>query len=437
MKSKAIKSIFWLTLDKSLRLFVGLYISVWLAKYLGPEKFGTLSYCIAFCSVFMAIIQLGLRNIFVRDILQNPDKEKEILGSSSFLILAAGIVCFTLICSVNAVIHAHEGLIRYLIYIIGAGSLFQSYHVISYYFDSKVESKYAVIASNLVYVIMSITKLYLLFAKADLECFALVILFEQILTFLFMHISLASRGEKIIKWKLSMQKSKSLIKDSYPFALSSILVILYMRVDQIMLKYLTDEEGLGYYSIVVRLTEITFFIPTILQTVLMPRLIKYCDDRGERHYYKMLSSVFSMVAVPMAVGALLISLLSSYLVPYIYGQEYEYSGFLLSIHIWLVIPVGISMIKSIDIVRLNATKVHLSTTLVGLCINLVLNFALIPVIGVVGASVASLLSYMYVAIGSNFIFDILKPVGGSMFKGMLTPVSNIKYLIKNRNEIFY
>ncbi|MDE5124445.1 MAG: oligosaccharide flippase family protein, partial [Trichodesmium sp. St19_bin1] len=72
----------WLLGDKFLRMGFGLLIGVWVARYLGPEKFGLLNYAIAFVSLFNVFATLGLNNIVVRELVRKPSEKGEILGTS-------------------------------------------------------------------------------------------------------------------------------------------------------------------------------------------------------------------------------------------------------------------------------------------------------------------------------------------------------------------
>jgi len=82
---KYFKNTSWLLVEKLLRIFVGLFVGVWIARYLGPENFGILSYSQSFVAIFSVIATLGLDNIVVRDLLNEKKKINIILGTSFWL----------------------------------------------------------------------------------------------------------------------------------------------------------------------------------------------------------------------------------------------------------------------------------------------------------------------------------------------------------------
>src|ERR1051325_10626811 len=80
----------WLLADRILRLGVGLFVGVWVARYLGPEQFGLYNYALAFAGLFGAFATLGLDSIVVRDIVSNPANKNEVLGTAFVLKLIGG-----------------------------------------------------------------------------------------------------------------------------------------------------------------------------------------------------------------------------------------------------------------------------------------------------------------------------------------------------------
>lgn len=80
----------WLLADRTLRLFVSLLVGVWIARYLGPEEFGLLSFAIAYVGMFATVGTLGLRDIVVRDIVRNEGCVRKTIGTSFVMRVLAG-----------------------------------------------------------------------------------------------------------------------------------------------------------------------------------------------------------------------------------------------------------------------------------------------------------------------------------------------------------
>ena len=68
------KNTSWLFAEKILRMFVGLFVGIWVARYLGPEQFGLFSYAQSFVGLFTAMATLGLDGIVVRELVKDESR---------------------------------------------------------------------------------------------------------------------------------------------------------------------------------------------------------------------------------------------------------------------------------------------------------------------------------------------------------------------------
>src|SRR3989338_7871856 len=94
MRVHLIANLNWLMLDNIFRLVGGVLVGVWIARYLGVEQYGLLSYALSFVSLFGAVAKLGLDRVVVRDIVRQPEEVGKILGTVFWLKLFAGIIAF-------------------------------------------------------------------------------------------------------------------------------------------------------------------------------------------------------------------------------------------------------------------------------------------------------------------------------------------------------
>ena len=97
---KIIANISWLFADKIFHLGMGLVVGVWVARYLGPEQYGVINFATAFVALFATFSSLGLQNIVVRDLVQNPEDAEVTLGTAAVLHLFGGLVAFGLVVAV-------------------------------------------------------------------------------------------------------------------------------------------------------------------------------------------------------------------------------------------------------------------------------------------------------------------------------------------------
>src|SRR5215203_3858568 len=94
---KYLQNISWLFFEKMLTLFVGMLVSIYVARYLQPEQFGLLNYAISFVGIFSAVSALGLDQIIVRELAKSPLRNNELLGTGFVLRLSGFVVLLVLI----------------------------------------------------------------------------------------------------------------------------------------------------------------------------------------------------------------------------------------------------------------------------------------------------------------------------------------------------
>lgn len=68
MKTQLLVNLNWLFADKIVRLVGGLFVGVWVARYLGPDLFGVFSYALAFVAMFGAVSRLGMDQVVIRGV---------------------------------------------------------------------------------------------------------------------------------------------------------------------------------------------------------------------------------------------------------------------------------------------------------------------------------------------------------------------------------
>ena len=238
----------WLFADKVFRLGVGLFVGVWVARYLGPDRFGLLNYAIAFTSLFNALATLGLDGIVVRELVKSAERNDVLLGSAFGLKLIGAIITFAVVTIAISIVRPRDTLTLWLVALSAGGFIFQSLNVIDLYFQSRLQSKYTVYAANSAFVLMAIVKVALLLISAPLIAFAWAGLGETAFTALFLLAAYRINHLNMWKWRCRFRVMRHLLSDSWPLILSGISIMIAMRVDQIMIGQMLNNKEVGLYS---------------------------------------------------------------------------------------------------------------------------------------------------------------------------------------------
>lgn len=382
----------WLLVDKVLRVGVGLLVGVWIARYLGPEQFGLWSFSTSFTALFSTFATLGLDGIVIRELVKNPEKHNALLGSAFILKLVGGLVAILLSLIAILLMHSGETLTIWLVAISAAGFVFQSINAIDFYFQANVKSRYTVISSNVVFVLMAMMKIYLLLVSAPLIAFAWAGLGEIALSAMFLLLAYHVNHHKIRDWHYDRQLMGRLLKDSWPLILAGLAVMLYMRLDVVMLQEMAGKQEVGIYAAATKLSEAWYFLPTIIVSSVSPSIIKAHSLDSVQYISKLRQLYFIMAWLAIGVS-LPLSLLSSTIVNALIGHEFAAAGPVLAIHLWASIAVFLGVASSQYLLVEQLQKISFYRTLIGLICNVLLNLILIPNMGAKGAAIATVVSY--------------------------------------------
>ncbi|MEG3861514.1 flippase [Microcoleus sp. herbarium12] len=394
-------------LDRGLQVSLGLFVGVWVARYLGPTQFGLLNYAIALVSLFASGTAIGLGTLVVRDIARDPECKEEALGTAFIIQLVGGMITLLLSVSAIAILNPDDSLTLTLVVIVSAGTMFQSFETINFWFQSQVQSKYTAVAKNSVSLLIAGIRIGLIQLGAPLTAFAWTTLAEVALGGLAIALVYQSRGNDFKLWLFSWRRGKQMLVESWPLVLSSLAVFVYSKIDLIMLGAF-DKTELGYYAVAVRISEFFDFLPLIIASAIFSKLAQLRQkDYGE---YLKKFQIYSDVMLFLWLGVgVPISLLAPVIVQILYGDGYAASGGLLSIYIWTQFGTNFGIARNTYFALEGQLRYNLYLTVAGAIFNIVLNALLIPQYGAVGAITATLITYFYVTILVNFYIKQLNP----------------------------
>ena len=391
----------WLLGERALRIAVSLFVGIYVARYLGPERFGLLSYALSFVGIFVALATLGLDEVVVRELIKTPEQREKILGTS-FLLKLVGTLLMWAAILVAIPLTENDLQTNILIIIIAFGTVFQAFNVIDLNFQAKVKSKYVVHAQFVQLIISSIVKIILVVNEAPLIWFASVYSLDVIVLAMGLVFAYLYNGDNIFSWKWSFETSKYLLHDSWPLILAGVVISVYMKIDQVMIKEMLGAKEVGLYAAAVKLSEAWYFIPMAIASSLFPAIINAKVYQKEVYYQRLQKLYDLMVWIAIAI-ALPTTFLSTLVVEFLYGKEYLGSSSVLIIHIWTAVFVFLGVASSKYLLAENFIKKTFYRTFIGALLNIIMNYYLIGIKGIQGAAISTLVSHFFAA----YFYDIL------------------------------
>jgi O-antigen/teichoic acid export membrane protein len=415
---RLITNTLWLFADRILRLGVGLLVSIWITRYLGPERFGTLNYAFAFVALLYPIAYAGLDNIVVRDLVHEPESTNSILGSTFLLRLLFGAVAYVAAILSAAVIRSGDPLILALVAVSTTYFLFQAFDAIELWFQSQVRSKYIVLARNTSFLVVSAMRLWLVFSGAPLIAFAVAAALEYAFCAVGFLIVYRLNSQRLGAWSPTRVRAAALLSTSWPVMLAAFALAVSMRIDQIVLYEMLGEAELGIYAAAVRLTEVWFMIPPVIIQSVAPALAR-AKKADDQLYQRRAQRLLNLMVGLAYLIALPTTFLAGPVIRFLYGSDFAAAGPVLAVHIWGVLFMNIAAVHNLWIIHEGLTRYAIMSTSIGALTSIGINLLLIPQLGPLGAAVAAVISFATMYFVVCLCYRPTRPLGKMMLKALI------------------
>ena len=407
----------WLIGGRILKMAVNLMLGAWVARYLGAAEFGLMNYAISFSMLFLVVASLGIDNMLSLELSRNRDDTARFLGTAWVIKMVGAVVSVGAV----AVLTGHFGVerrARLLILIFMAGSLFQSANVIQFFFESEVEAHYAVRAETIQTMIAALARVCLIVAGAPLEMFMFVFFAETVVYALMLVFFYRITGNCISRWRFDFGVCGLLLRRATPLAFSGIAIIIYQRIDQVMLKHYLDNDAVGYYAAALRMCTLVSFLPFLLARSFGPALVK-AHGEGEE-VFNMRIQVFTDLMVWSSIGgALVLSVGAVPLIWLLFGSEYAPASAVLRIVAWKGVFAAMGLATGQWIIIKHLQVFALLRTVTGCVVNVILNLYLIPRYGIMGAAAATIVSFSLASFWIHAVIPPFRPLFGMELSSLL------------------
>ncbi len=375
-----------------LSLIVAFFIGAWIARYLGPSQYGIFQYAIAFVSLFSVVANLGIDVILNRELVKQPERRDELLGTGFRLKLVGGLITILLILGAVFLID-FDALTRLLIIIYSFSFIFQAINVIGIYFQAKVEAKNNVKAHIFTIIISSILKVLFITLAFPLYYLIIIYTLDSLWQGIGLYYTYKRKKLKFTNWRFKPKLALSLFKDSWPLILANAAAFIYLRIDQVMIEYFLDPRAVGLYAAAVKFAEVWYFVPGIICASLFPAIVN-AKSTNQAVYKQRLRHLYLLMLIVAVVIAIPTTFLAPIFLPAIFGLEYLASVPILQIYIWSGLGLFLGWAINQYLISENKAKLLFKLNALAMLANIALNLILIPIIGLNGAAWTTLISYM-------------------------------------------
>lgn len=397
---KVLVNVYWAVLGKIVNIISGLLVGILVARYLGPDKFGLMNYVISYVTLFSIFAAFGLDNIEIRE-LSKHNAIKETLLGTAFTIRLVFAVSAILLILVTLLIFESDAFTFTMVMVYSLSLILSSLNVIRNYFTSIVLNEYVVKTEISRTVIGAGIKVVLLLNHCSLAWFIAASTFDFVLIGGGYLYSYQKKGGPVRAWTFDFTVARMLIIESFPLLLSGTAVIIYQKIDAVMIRNMMDNASVGQFSVASKITELAIFIPMVIAQTVTPLLVKAHQEDLARYHAKrqqfMDIMVWSAIAMATAMSAI-----AAPAIRILYGEKYLGAIPVLQIMAWKAVFMALFSASGQMILIENLQRFVAVRNVIGCIVSVGLNYVLIPVWGIVGSAVATVLTMAFSGYISHF-----------------------------------
>ncbi|WP_420991450.1 flippase [Cupriavidus sp. 30B13] len=380
----------WVFIEKAIRLFSSLAVGIVLARYLGPADFGDLSYAQSVIGLLAIFITLGLEAVVVRRLVQRIDSPELVLGSAALSSLAAATVSVMLVL-VFALLFVKNAQQAQYICILSISIPLQVVGTVSYAFqaDSKMGP---VMRAQIIQVVVSlVVKLMLALLNAPPVFFVWSVVADAVVLAGLLYVVGTTGGTPIFQWRFSGATAMSMLKESWPLIFAGIGFSLCLRISQVTLNHYWGSTVVGEFSVAARIFESTCYLAIAVTRVVGAPIF---DARlaGNVVYTRRLQAVYDLTSMGGILLGIGVSIFGAGLVHLLFGGGYLNAGKVFELLMWATLPIALLQIHTIGLVAEARSRETMWRVAALVLFSIMLNLALVPSYGAVGAAWAMLLS---------------------------------------------
>jgi len=399
-----IANFLWLTAERVLDMVVAIAVTVLMARYLGPARYGDLAYVVGLSTMFAAIARAGIDQIVIRDLVTFPQYKDRMLGTAGIIKLAAGVIATLLMLATLGLIGGTDRSQFLLGAILATTLLIQAMDVPEMLFSSRTQSRYPVMSRSFARIVMALVRTGLIYVSAPLLAFACAAAIEPMLIVLMMLVVYCGQGNRVRALRFDPGLARSVAWQGLPLMVSGVAILVMMRSDLILLEWLRGSATVGVFASATRIADMCTFVATGVMTSVTPTLIAVGLENKAR-YDGFIARLYQGLALVMILVSLLVTLFAGTFIHLLLGPSYAGAAEVLRIYIWSSVFIALGVVQGQWLVNEGYQRFIFYRAAAGAIINILANLVLIPAYGAQGAALATCIAQFASCVLSNLFYD--------------------------------
>ncbi|MBL7472046.1 flippase [Robertkochia sediminum] len=395
---KDISTTVWFSLEKIILMIVSVFIMPKIFNTLGTVDIGKLKLAESILGMFSPLFFLGLSAVCVREMVFKPRDSQRIMATAfvmrfiAWAFVAVGVIGYFYLENNETLLSIYAILVF--------GYLFRLTDVFEYYLLANKRAKFIFIGKMLSLACVVSLQYYGIKQQLSVSYFAFTIVLDFLLQGVFYFLVLWSKREiRFRHLKFSRKLGVNLLIMALPLIVSEALIMVYIGIDEIFLRYFHDDHANGVFASVQFLViGLCWTIGFAIVNALYPSLAESFNTDKTYYYNKNRHLLYLLVLLGFAI-AMFYTAFGDFVLDHYFSEQYNEGKTALRIFSWAPLFVFIGMLYEKHLLTTNRLKHNIYRFALGCVSNVILCSLLIPGYGVTGAAIAVLLSHFITNIG--------------------------------------
>lgn len=388
-------------------MLIGLFALGYVGRYLEIAGFGALNFALTLTMLFSSIATLGIDGVVIRELVSQPERRDEILGTA-FVLRIIGAFAAIAVVTLSALAFRSSGAPLHLLVILSLAFLPQSFDVIDLWFQKNIQAKFTVVAKTTAAITGALVRIGLAHNHAPLWTFGAAAIIEACVFGAGLVTIFHRNGLRVRAWRFAPKLAALILGNSWPLIISGLTVAIYQRIETFLVWDWLGASAAGVYFASQNIFNLWGTIPALLLPTLYPLLIEQ-RKQDTVEYERRVQSVFDLLTAAGLVIAIAGVVIAPFVVSLIFGAKYNAAIPILMIQSCATPFTFSGSVRGLFLVMENLNMYSAASAAVGIAANVTAAIFLMPHFGARGAALGALIGYAVSAVVTSWLFAKLHP----------------------------
>lgn len=422
-----LKNISWHLIYRIARLGLAFFISAWVARYLGPNKYGQLIYAIAISEIVMLSWSQGLKEVVIQKIRENKSRSRDepiaafqlmILGNTLLLGILS-IILFFLDLTIT---------LKMLSILCGLGIWFRAFEAFELWFHSELNIKITVLIQFFAQTLYTLANIILILSNVNLLWFGVTYLGQLAIAgigFLFVY----NKFNSINLFRNYFPIQKEIMRLGSFMIFAKLTFTASFLIDRFIIEMILNIESVGIYSAAMKLVTVWIFISKAISLSILPVLN---DEKLSVRFDQLIQKMFFWILLVSLALTIILSRFSTELVTIVFGNEFAKTSIIFKVLCFTLPFLFLNEGIKVWLIIKKKTQYYIFSMILVTVLCLISNFIFLPKYGLIGAGYSFLASWFFGGFIMLLIFRDTRPLFVIITKSFFIPLVFIKSLVTNQ-----